>query len=296
MKPSKPFFAVLTPFNRSGDIDYEVFKDYLGFLRNHGVENIVTNGTTGEFLSLTLRERKEILKFCRKNFDGKIVNNISSSCLRDCFDLMEHSGDYADAVLVLLPFYYANVTDEGILAFFRELLKETSMPFYLYNFPRHTQNSVKPEIVSTLLNEFDNLLGLKDSSGNIDTAKSFKKGSPKFQVFMGSDSLAWDALQAGLDGSVSGAGNPVPEFLVQIYDCFINGKLELAKEVQDAFNVWNTFRKKVGVNEIAIAKVAISARIESFPTHVRLPLIEADNDLKDKILKVMREEILPLLG
>ena len=295
METSKPFFAILTPFKPDGDIDYEIFKDYLAFLRSHGVENIVTNGTTGEFASLTIKERKEILEFCRKNFDGKIVNHIGSSCLRDCLNLLEHSADYTDAVLALPPFYYSGISDEGILSFFRKLLKESSMPVYLYNFPRHTQVHIKPELVASLLEEFNNLVGLKDSSGSIETAATFKKVSPEFQVFMGSDSFALDALQAGLTGSVTGAGNPVPEFLVRIYDCFISEKLDLAQEVQKSFNVWSVFRKKTCMSEIAVAKAAIGTRIENFPIHMRLPLVSVNEELMKMIQEMMRKEIMPLL-
>lgn len=291
MDSRKLYFAVLTPFNSGGQIDFGAFKEYLLFLMEHGVKNIITNGTTGEFASLTIAERNEILEFCRKNFRGSIINNISACCIKDSLTLLEHSKGLADSVLVLPPYYYANVTDSGVELFFEEILKNSPMPVYLYNIPKHTKISIKPDSVSRLLSGYGNLEGIKDSSGSPESFMAFNEVSKEFKVYPGSDSLIYDCLRWGLAGSVSGSGNPVPEYPVRIFNSFMEGDLELAEKLQNSYNTWNSFRKKSGFGEIPLVKALMGSRINGFPVNTRPPFVNIDpatvNILREKFNEMM---------
>ena len=111
---------------------------------------------------------------------------------------------------------------------------------------------------------------------------------------MGKESEVLEALGRGIDGHVSGAGNPVPEFLVLLYNYYENRQREKALEVQRAYEAWNRFRKALKANEIALVKAGLAARIEGFPLGVRYPLEEASKE-EDLIKRTIREEVLPLL-
>ena len=297
IKITGPIFAILTPFEASGKIDFTALSEYLSFLQTKGVETILTNGTTAEFPSLSLEERKALVEHCRKAFDGVILNNVSACCLGDCFKLVNHSESYADALVVLPPYYYASVSEKGILAFLAEVLTQSRLPTYLYHFPKQTQNPITPNMVEMLLNDHNNLVGIKDSEANLETSLKFKAlKDGTFQVFVGGDRLAFETLKSGLEGSVTGGGNAFPEFLISISRAFHAGDLETAETMQRALDVWNKFRKQNKLGEIALTKIALRTRLANFPTFVRLPLAQSEPTVSTEIEQFVNKEILAKLN
>ncbi|RQD76067.1 MAG: dihydrodipicolinate synthase family protein [Candidatus Syntrophonatronum acetioxidans] len=292
MSITGPIFALATPFKRK-DIDYIALGKYLDFLEKKGVKTILTNGTTGEFFSLTREERKELLSFCRKHFKGFIINHIGSTCLKDSLFLLEEGLESCDGVISLPPYYYSPVTSRGLELFFSELLERCPQPFYLYHFPRHTQIPLGEDVITSLKGKYNMLRGIKDSGGELEVSLKYK--ALGLEVYMGKESGVLEALDRGIDGHVSGAGNPVAEFLIKLYDCYNNNQGEKALEVQRAYEVWNRFRKSLPAREIGIVKAGLAARIEGFPLEVRYPLEEASKE-GDLIKRTIREDLLPLLG
>lgn len=287
-------FAIVTPFTDDGEnIDYSALEKYLNFLQEKGVQTIITGGTTGEFASLTLEERKELLTFCRRHFNGKIVNHIGTSSMKDTIALLEFSSQYSDAVISLAPYYYANAEEEGIYQYFRAILQKTSMPFYLYNFPKHTQITITKETILKLKEEFPHLAGIKDSSGDFALSKLYH--TTGVEVFVGSDTRALETINEGMSGNAVGGANVVPEFLVEIVASYRKNDVERAKRFFEAYKVWNSFRKSLGVNEIALIKCGLAFRIENFPMAVRLPLMPLNDDKKKMIHEKIEKEILPKL-
>lgn len=294
IKIQDPMFAIVTPFTENGEqIDYVALEKYLHFLEEKGVKTILTSGTTGEFASLTLDERKQLVQFCRKHYNGKIVNHIGTSSIKETIELLHHSSNYCDAVISLPPFYYANTTEEGIYQYFRTILRVTTQPFYIYNFPKHTQVTVTNETIVQLKEEFPHLVGIKDSSGNFELSKQYN--TTGIDVFVGSDTRAIETLNEGMCGNVSGGGNVLPEFLVNIVENYKRNDLEKVEKWFATYSIWNTFRKGLPVNEIALVKCGLATRIENFPLTVRVPLIECSETEKEMIQAIIRQEILPKL-
>ncbi|MBI4579415.1 MAG: dihydrodipicolinate synthase family protein [Planctomycetes bacterium] len=271
-----PVFAVVTPFDAAGEVDDSALVDYLQFLAGHGVRTLVVNGTTGEFASLTLPERMAVLECCRRAFDGTIVSHISSCCVQDSRTLLDHSREYADAVLLLPPFYYANVDPPGNLAFIRAILDGCDLPAYLYNFPEHTQSEISTDMFWQLAAQVDCLAGIKDSGGRLQLSQDYKRACPQLQVFVGSDRMALEVLKRGLDGSVTGCGSAVPEFLVDVQTRWKAGDLDAAGSAQRQLDAWTDFREHVPVNSLPLTKAALGGRIPGFPPYVRPPFITAD--------------------
>lgn len=283
---TSPIFAILTPFNTNGKIDFIALTDYLSFLAEKGVSTILTNGTTAEFPSLSLTERMALLAHCRKNFTGQVLNNISTCCLMDCFQLAQHAQNYADGLVVLPPFYYAYAAELGIIAFLDAILANTTLPVYLYNFPKHTQNPLTPSLIKPLL-KHAHLIGIKDSQADLEAAFAFKQlKQGQFQVFIGGDRVALAALKQGLDGSVTGGGNAFPELLVKMTHYFQTGNLNGAEKMQANLNIWNEFRKQSAFGEVPLTKVALQIRLNNFPLTVRAPLAAIT---MDKLVKIKQE-------
>lgn len=267
-----PIVALLTPFNSDDQVDFAALDLYLDYLNERGIKAIVVNGTTAEFCSLSIDERKKILEFCRANFDGTIINNVSSTCLEDVKNLLRHSQNLSDYALVLPPYYYAHPKVDGVYRFFDSALASTDQPVFLYNFPLHTKFEISLSLIERLASKHDHLVGIKDSNGNLETASSFKSIRSPFFIFVGSDRLSLAVLERGLAGSITGAGSSFPECLVKIRENFSAGKMQIANEIQYLFNEWNNWRKEFGGDEIAVTKQVVATRLKGFPVNVRAPV------------------------
>jgi len=184
---SGPIVALLTPFDASGEIEWQAFKTYLSALFSWGVCTVIANGTTGEFPSLTLNERQKVVEFVRQNFQGTIINNVSATCVSDVRDLIAGTQGCADAVLLLPPYYYSACRNDGLCRFFVSTLSGTSLPAMLYNFPQHTGNRLNADLVAMLLDQGIAIQDIKDSSGDTDNAMVYKSNFPDVKIFLGND-------------------------------------------------------------------------------------------------------------
>ena len=270
-----PIFATPTPFDSRGSICLSAYRDFLEFLSSHGVEAVVVNGTTGEFPSLDRQERQNLYNTARQHFRGIVVSNISSANAQEANALAKNSIE-ADALLILPPYYYADVSDTGLIDFFRLALAGVETPTFLYNFPRHVKVSLTPALVESVIAACPTIIGVKDSSGDLDIARAFKNRAGVRQVFVGKDAKALAALDSGLDGSITGAGNPFPEFLVGLRRAWAAGDNLLAERIQQDFDLWNAFRSTLRADEPALVKAALAKRLPGYPIHVRPPLRELD--------------------
>ncbi|MGR8979831.1 MAG: dihydrodipicolinate synthase family protein [Gammaproteobacteria bacterium] len=271
---SSPLVALLTPFDAEGNIDWQAFRSYLTALFSWGVRSVVANGTTAEFPSLTLAERQTVIEFVKNNFQGSILNNVSSTCVDEAQKLIDGTQGYGDAVLMLPPYYYAKVKNDGLCRFFERTLSGTLLPVFLYNFPQHTGNELDNDLIEMLLLKGIEIAGIKDSSGDIGNAIGYKTRFPQLEVFFAGDFEALAALQKGLSGSITGGANPLPEFIIAIQK-YAGLSGDKAQTLQRSFDVWNEFRKRYGIFEIPLLKAAMGARIKEFPIHVRAPFTPA---------------------
>jgi len=292
-----PIFAIVTPFNSSGDVDFAALADYLRFLDRAGAPTLVVNGTTGEFPSMTLDERQAVLEFCHGHFPGSLIANVTGCCFKDCQSLLEHAcAEVADAAMLLPPFFYAEATFEGLIDFYQAAIAKSTIPLFLYNFPKHTRIEVTPELFAAICETNDQVRGIKDSGGNPDNALAYKSARPDIQVFVGNDSLAFATLENGLDGSVTGAGNPVPECLVGLTRAYATGRRDDALNWQRVTDGWRSYRKDLGIPEIAVAKAGLAARIPGFPTYLRPPLSSPDRETVERIAEHMARKVLPAIA
>jgi 4-hydroxy-tetrahydrodipicolinate synthase len=282
-------FAIVTPFNERDGIDEPALRDYLRLLDEKGVPAIVAGGTTGEFPSLTPAERMRLLECCRRDFRGTVVAHASSCCVGDCRQLLDHAREHADAVLLLPPFYYARPSGEGVHQFLGAAIAHSRLPVYLYNFPEHTQFAITPQLLAELAAQHPMLAGIKDSGGDFNVSRAYKAACPQLQVFVGSDRRALEVLESGLDGSVTGAGNPVPEAFVAIARGYESGNQERARAGQRLLDRWTDFRERVPGGDIRISKAALGDRVAGFPARVRPPLVTCDEQQIARIRAGLRE-------
>jgi len=293
---TSPIVAVVTPFDAQGAVDRDALQDYLALLSAAGVKTILVNGTTGEFFSMTLHERRSVLELCRDHWSGQVIAHIGSAAVGDAVDLLDHARSHTDYLAAISPYFFASPPEDGVLAHFRQLLFRSDLPLLLYNFPRHTQTHITPSIVSQLATEFPLLRGVKDSGKDRSITQQFKAANPNIQVFVGDDHAAARLSEIGVDGLVTGGGGPVVELPLRIVDAVRGNDLEKAHQLQANFDRWSDTRHTSPLTEIAFAKAALAARLPGFPPYVRPPLVTATDSQCEEIRSFLRWHMMPLIS
>ncbi len=244
---------VPTPFAEDGAVDLGAFLSHLDWLAECGVSNLLINGTTAEFFSLTHDEQMELLQAARESWKGSLVFHVGSAALFQCLETAraaESAG--ADFIASLPPFYIADAPAAGIVDWFTQLAEATDLPFILYNFPKHTGNPLTPEMLAEIPH-----WGIKDSSADL----SLVSATPRY--FVGGDRKISAAYAAGAVGFVSASANIDPKPYLQI-------EKEQTPENQAAVDAVNA--QMSGPYAIARIKQALSEILPGYPSHVRPPL------------------------
>ena len=244
---------VPTPFSEAGAIDLGAFLSHLDWLAECGVENLLLNGTTGEFFSQTPAEQIDLLKIARENWAGSLMFHVGASSLRQGMDAARAAEEEgADCIASLPPFYFKGAPPTGLVEWFSTLSAAISCPFIIYNFPKHTGNSLTAEMLTQIPH-----WGLKDSSGDLSLIPS----TPNY--FIGGDPKITEAYALGAAGFVSAASNIDPKPYLQMAE-------SQTPELQLIINEVN--KQASGSFAIARIKKKLSEILPGYPPFVRPPL------------------------
>ncbi len=244
---------VPTPFAEDESVDLGAFLSHLDWLAECGVRNLLINGTTSEFFSLTQDEQMELLQMARANWSGSLIFHVGNTSLFQGLETAraaEHAG--ADFIASLPPFYIANAPADGIVEWFTQLSEATELPFILYNFPKHTGNPLTPEMLKRIPH-----WGMKDSSADL----SLVSKTPRY--FVGGDRKILAVYAEGAVGFVSASANidPLP---------YLRIEQNQTPENQSAVDAVNA--RTSGAFAIAKIKQALSEILPGYPPRVRPPL------------------------
>jgi 4-hydroxy-tetrahydrodipicolinate synthase len=224
--------ASVTPFNGKGQIDMPAFARLLAWFEAAGCRGAVLAGTNGEGPSLSAVEKRDLIRDAmplRGELD--IVLGVATSSLEEAVwscNQAEKSG--AIGALVMPPSYFREAAEDGIVDWFLALLNRTGIPVLVYNFPQRTGITITSRMLQRVA-EHDRFAGVKDSSGskeNLSGYASALDGSNKV-LYVGNETLLYDALEAGWTGTISGAANVMPYPLVRVVVDWVEGKQESAK-------------------------------------------------------------------
>lgn len=275
--------ALYTPFNPiNKSVDYGAFSRLINRQLSANVNALVVLGTTGEAATITEEERREIIKFCVKEVNGRIplIVGSGSNCTATAVKFSreaEESG--ADGLLVVTP-YYNKCNDDGLYAHYSAVAKSTSLPIIVYNVPTRTGFNVKPVVYGKLA-EIDNVVAIKEANcsneqlnGVLDNVKD------TLAVYCGSDDKLIDVLRRGGKGTISVASNIIPSKIVDYIGDFENYfKTEFYKEIVNIL--------QSDVNPIPLKYMVKLLYNEGYG--LRLPLTEAKNEVKETILKIYQK-------
>lgn len=272
------FTAVVTPFDSRQNLDLRWMERHLAFQRASGVDGIVICGTNGEGHSLSLTEKRRLIEFTRKHRGRlRLIVATGTSSLAECIELSHAARKAgAEALLVPPPFFDHTASEEGVIEYFRRVANSSAVPVILYNIPWRTGIPVTPSILRALKGH-RRIIGVKDSSGDLEVTRELVTSFPRLQIFCGTDTQHLPALRLGCAGLISGVANVFPDAVVQVWKAHRErrGDAETRQEIVTALT-----RVFEGLPPRAATKYALE--LAGMPrTFVRPPAVELTDRQKD---------------
>jgi len=282
------FAPIATVFDASGDLDMARFAENIGKFNKTKLSGLVVLGSNGEFALLTHREKLRLVEAAKEQIskDKLLIAGTGCESLRETIELTKecaYAG--ADGVLVVTPSYYkSDMTDEALKCYFNSVADESPVPLLLYNMPRNTGINIGPNLVDALA-KHPNIVGIKDSSGNIaQIAEIIAKCPQDFAVFAGSGNFLLPTLALGGVGGTLAVANVVPDYCVAIYKLYKDGQMDKAKKLQLGLlelNAAVTTRYGIGGMKAAMELVGFHGGSP------RRPILPATEDVRRKIAEIV---------
>ncbi len=281
--------AIVTPFNANGEVDYEKFAELVEFQIAGGTDAIIVCGTTGESSTLTHEEHLDVIRYCIKQVNGRIpvVAGTGSNCTETAIYLsIEAEKAGADALLLVTP-YYNKATQKGLYKHYKAVADSVKIPCILYNVPSRTGCNIAPETVVKLCKEVENIVGVKEASGNISqVVKLMSLAEGKVDLYSGNDDQIVPLLAMGGKGVISVLSNVAPKQTHDICAKFFAGDVagSCAEQLR-AIPLCNALFSEV--NPIPVKK-ALNLMGKGAGS-LRMPLTEMEDENAAKLEKAMKE-------
>ena len=275
--------ALITPFNKDLSIDVDALQNIVRYCIDGGVDYLVVLGTTGEAATLTKVEKQLVMDTVVAANLGRlplILGVGGNNTTAVIAELQELDLSNYMALLSVSP-YYNKPTQEGIYQHFKAIATVAPKPIIVYNVPGRTGSNVLPETILRLANDFDNIVGVKEASGDIVQVMRIIKDSPKdFQIISGDDPTALPTVLAGGTGVISVLGQGLPVEFTRMIQFGLQG------DVDNAYNIHYQLQEGIDLifqegNPAGIKTIFETLGISN--ATVRLPLMEATASLKEKI-------------
>lgn len=205
--------AIITPFDKNQQVDYKSLEKLVDYWIEGKVEFLVVMGTTGESVVLDKQEKKDVFDFVTSRVAGRVpvMLGIGGNNTREIISqLQEFDLSKAAGILSVSP-YYNKPSQEGIYQHYKAFAKECPLPVILYNVPGRTGSNILPETTLRLAVEVENIIGVKEASGNMEQVMHIIHHRPQgFLVLSGDDGITLPLMAAGADGVISVVANAYP--------------------------------------------------------------------------------------
>lgn len=294
MKINNLIAATYAPLDDKGGLNLEVISTYQDYLISNKVSGAFVNGSTGDFASLSVEERKAIIDAWAniKSDDFKLINHVGHTSLKIAKELTVHSADKVDAISTLSPFYFKPPTLESLVNYCGEIAAcAPNLPFYYYHIPVLTgANFNMVDFLELASIEIPNLAGIKFTKNDLVEYRYSKNfNNEQYNILFGVDELFLSSLPLGGSGWVGSTYNHLAPLYYKIKEAFEQGDMQLAAELQTKAVLFvDTLNKRGGFNGAAksfMKIIGVDCGVSRYP-HVTL--------LKSDLEEVSKE--LELLG
>lgn len=281
--------AIVTPFHPDGSVNYNKLEELINFQCDNGTDCIVICGTTGESATLSESEHVECIRKAVEFTKGRVpvVAGTGSNSTQTAIELSKEAVDAgADGLLVVTP-YYNKATQQGLIQHYTAIANETKAPIIMYSVASRTGCNIAPETAATLVKNVDNIVGIKEASGNISQiAKIMNLTDGKIDLYSGNDDQIVPVMSLGGIGVISVLSNVAPQQTHDICAKYLagdtKGSLELQLKaiplIEQLFSEVNPIPVKKAMNLLGFEVGGL-----------RMPLTELTKANEEKLAKAMRE-------
>ncbi len=242
--------AMVTPLTADDQINEPALRRLTNYLIDGGVHGLFAIGSQGEFWAFTAEEKQHVWQIVVDETKKRVPVYAGTAAVttRETVQLTKLAESVGvDAVSVLTP-YFISPNDDELYDHYRLVAEATKLPVLLYSNPARTGVKLSVKLVARLA-KIDNIVGIKDSSGDLELAAQYIEATARenFAVVMGRDTLIYAGLMYGAKGAIAATGNVVPQLVASIYERFIAGDFQGAREAQEALAPlrlafsWGTF-------------------------------------------------------
>lgn len=281
--------ALITPFKNDESIDFDALSKLIEYQIQNGIDYLVVLGTTAETPTLTEQEKNEVLSFVVERVKGRvpIVLGLGGNNTRGIVDRLKTETFHGvDAILSVVP-YYNKPSQEGIYQHYKAIASATKLPVILYNVPGRTGVNMTAETTLRLAREFDNIVAIKEASGNITQMDDIIKNKPKdFMVISGDDGITFPLITLGAVGVISVIGNAFPREFSRMVRLALQGDytnaLLIHHKFTELFELLFVDGNPAGVKSILSSMGYIQNRL-------RLPLVPTRITTYEKIRVVLQK-------
>lgn len=279
--------ALITPMNNDKSIDFDSLENLIKWHIKEGTDAIVSVGTTGESTTLSFEEHNKVIKFTVDIVKKRIpiIAGTGSNNTQEAIFLTKHAKQVgADMCLSVVP-YYNKPNQRGIIEHFKTIAHEVNIPLILYNVPSRTIIDMNNDTVLEL-SKIKNIVGIKESTGNIARiCELVEKAPKKFLLYSGDDSTAMGFILCGGHGAISVSANVAPKIFSKMCKSAINGNIELAKNYNNKLQLLH--KELFCEPSPAPTKWALYKLGKCNPT-CRLPIVNLSLEGQNKVLNAMK--------
>lgn len=279
--------ALVTPFHKQGNVDFTSYEKLIEYVINGGVDYLVCMGTTSEYPTLNNQEILACLEFAIEVNANRvpIVLGMGGNDTRTLVDHIKKT-DFSNvsAILSVTP-YYNKPNQKGLYAHYKAVAEASSVPVILYNVPGRTGVNITAETCLQLANDFPNIIGIKEASGNIMQCMDILANKPQnFTVVSGEDALVMPLMSLGMQGVISVTANALPQQMSEMVNLCLKSNYKKAKIIHEELLPFSKAIFEEG------NPVGIKAALEILgicQNNLRLPLVKSSKSLYSKIQSIL---------
>ncbi len=281
--------AMVTPFDENRDLDLNRAQALAKRLVDGGSDSLIISGTTGESPTVFYPQKIELFRAVIEAVGDRVpvIANVGDNCTADTIDFAHDVAKLGvDGFMCVVP-YYSKPPQEGIYAHFDVIASAVELPIILYNIPGRCVVNMTAETTLRLAHEHDNIVAVKEASGDMSQIKTIIDGAPEgFSVYSGDDAATYELMQLGGDGVISTIGNVAPARMKEIVELCAAGNFEGALAAHEG--LLPLMKGLFETSNPILVKEALA--LAGFPVGgVRLPLVDATPEQSRRLAAIMRE-------
>lgn len=291
---AKIITPVVTIFNDDGEIDYEGNKKVINYLIESGIDGLAPLGSTGEFPSLNLEEKKNLLKLYFDEVKGRvpIIAGTGSVVIDETIELSNYAYSLGiENVLVIPPYYFA-MSQEEAFNYYDRLANEVKSNIYIYNFEARSGFNMTPETTLKLVEKHKNIVGMKDSTSDVNHTKNVLYTvlpvRPDFEMYSGFDDHFIPNVIAGGCGCIAAISNVFPELWAANIKAMNDNNLKdiktIGRKIDKLMNLY-----KIDSNFSLLFKKLMVERGVDINTTTLFPFEKIDDDKYEQAIKILKE-------